>query len=225
MNIQSVLKAAEMIVLLALAASVTQQVRKPSWLLGRLIARTMNKSHAGLTTWGLSQVTIRETDSILDVGCGGGKTIDRMAAIATRGHVSGVDYSTASVAVAQEVNAEAIKAGRVDVQSGSASRLPFAPDTFDLVTAVETHFYWPDLPNDVREVRRVLKPGGSFMILSEAYRRSTKMDWLVGSAMRLIRAKYLTLDEHRRLLEAAGYSHVELYEERSKGWMCAVARN
>ena len=41
---------------------------------------------------------------------------------------------------------------------------------FDLVTAVETHFFWPDLPNDVREVLRVLKPGGTFLLIAEVYR-------------------------------------------------------
>ena len=111
----------------------------------------MNLSHAGLTKWGLTHASIQPTDTILDVGCGGGRTIDTMAKAASHGRVFGVDYSATSVDVARRVNAAAIEAGRVDVQQASVSALPFAAATFDLVTAVETHYYWPDLESDLRE--------------------------------------------------------------------------
>ena len=114
-------------------------------------------------------------------------------------------------------------AGRAGVQQGSVSALPFPTGTFDLVTAVETHYYWPDLPSDLLEVRRVLKPGGRLLLIAEAYRGS-RADWLFAPAMRALGAKYLTAAEHRRLLEGAGYADVEVHEQRSKGWLCAVGR-
>jgi 2-polyprenyl-3-methyl-5-hydroxy-6-metoxy-1,4-benzoquinol methylase len=83
---------------------VTRQCRKPSWLLGRAIARGMNRSHAGLTAWGLSRIAIQKDFTILDIGCGGGRTIDTLATLASAGKVHGVDYSKASVAVAQKTN-------------------------------------------------------------------------------------------------------------------------
>lgn len=42
--------------------------------------------------------------------------------------------------------------------------------TFDILTAVETHYYWPDLPANVRGILRVLKPGGTFALIAETYR-------------------------------------------------------
>ncbi|HEV8411301.1 MAG TPA: class I SAM-dependent methyltransferase [Gemmatimonadaceae bacterium] len=199
------------------------QCRKPSWFLGRLIARGMNQSHSSLTSWGLAHVTIRPADNILDIGCGGGKTVQRMETAATLGHVSAIDYSAASVQVARAVNASAIAAGRVDIEEGTASALPFADATFDLVTAVETHYYWPDLPNDLRGVLRVLKPGGHFIIIAEAY-RSRRMDWLFRPAMALLRAVYMTPDEHRALFEGAGFEGVVVDTERRQGWICVVGR-
>jgi Methylase involved in ubiquinone/menaquinone biosynthesis len=103
------------------------------------------------------------------------------------------------------------------------SRLPFAADTFDLVTAIETHYYWPDLPKDLEEIRRVLKPGGSLIIIAEAY-RGRRMDWLYRPVMALLRAKYLTVAEHRQLLSAAGYAQAEVFVNEPKGWLAAVGR-
>ena len=56
------------------------------------------------------------------------------------------------------------------------SKLPFPDGMFDLVTAVETHYYWPDLVADMREVLRVLKPGGTFVLIAEAYKDGGGLD-------------------------------------------------
>jgi hypothetical protein len=40
--------------------------------------------------------------------------------------------------------------------------------------------------------------------------------------MKALRAAYLTAEEHRQLFERAGYSAIEVFEERSKGWICAA---
>ena len=182
----------------------------------------MNNSHADVTAWGLSHLEIGDDFTILDVGCGGGRTIDRLAKLTTNGHVFGVDYSEASAAIARETNQRSIDEGRVDIQLGTVSQLPYRDQMFDLVTAVETHYYWPDLPRDVREVMRVLKPGGQFAIIAETY-RGRRHDWLFRPAMTLVlRAAYLTPEQHRQLLADAGYAHVRVFEERAKGWICAI---
>ncbi|PYP62905.1 MAG: class I SAM-dependent methyltransferase [Gemmatimonadetes bacterium] len=205
-------------------ARSARQCRKPSDRAGRAVLQRMNVSHAELTAWGLSHVAIRDDFTMLDVGCGGGRTIDRLASIATKGKVFGVDYSEDSVATARETNARWIEQGRVDIQLGTVSRLPFPDGTFDLVTAVETHYYWPDLPRDVREVFRVLQPSGTFAIIAEAY-RGRRNDWLFRPTMTLIlRAAYLTPDEHRHLLVDAGFVDVQIFEEKAKGWICASGR-
>lgn len=182
----------------------------------------MNASHAPVTEWGLGHVLVGEDATILDVGCGGGRTINLLAS-RTRGKVYGVDYSDVSVATASETNERAIAEGRVDIRQGSVSQLPFPDATFDLVTAVETHYYWPDLPRDIREVMRVLRPGGKFVIIAETY-RGRRNDWLYRPMMTLVlRAAYLTPDGHRQLLVDAGYVDVKIVENKLQGWVCAIA--
>jgi ubiquinone/menaquinone biosynthesis C-methylase UbiE len=205
-----------------LMARAARQCRKPSDRAGRSVLQRMNVSHAAVTQWGLTHVAIGEDLTILDVGCGGGRTVDRLASIVTRGKVYGVDFSEASVATARETNQRAIALGRVDIEQASVSQLPFPDATFDLVTAVETHYYWPDLPRDVREVMRVLKRGGTFVIIAETY-RGRRNDWLYRPTMTLVlRAAYLTPEQHRRLLVDAGYADVHVFEEKSKGWICVT---
>jgi ubiquinone/menaquinone biosynthesis C-methylase UbiE len=205
-----------------LMVRAARQCRRPSDRAGRAVLRRMNVSHAAVTEWGLTHVEIGGGFSILDVGCGGGRTVDRLASIATRGKVYGVDFSEASVAMARETNQRAIAEGRVGIDQASVSRLPFADATFDLVTAVETHYYWPDLPLDVREVMRVLRRRGRFVIVAETY-RGRRDDWLYRPIMTVVlRAAYLTPAQHRQLLVDAGYADVEVFEEKSQGWICAV---
>ena len=199
-----------------------RQCRRPSDRAGRAVLQRMNISHAAVTQWGLSHVQIGEDFTILDVGCGGGRTIDRLASIATRGKVYGVDYSEASVATSRETNQRSVAEGRVDIQQASVSQLPFPDATFDLVTAVETHYYWPNLPRDVREVMRVLKRGGTFLIVAETY-RGRRHDWLYRPTMTLVlRAAYFTPAQHRQLLVDAGYADVHVFEEKEQGWICAI---
>jgi len=197
------------------------QCRKPAGWPGRAVVRIMNRSHSDVTDWGLTHVRVEPDSMILDVGCGGGRTIQKLAAAAPRGKVYGIDYSPASVAEARRTNARDVEAGRLDIRQGTVSRLPFPDATFDLVTAVETHYYWPDLVNDLREILRVLKPGGRVAIVAEAYRAS-RYSAVYLPAMTILRGRYLTVAEHHEMLAAAGCAEIAVETEQKKGWICAT---
>jgi SAM-dependent methyltransferase len=200
----------------------TSQCQKPSGPLGRLNLWAMNRRHSKLTDWGLANVTIAERDVMLDVGCGGGRTIAKLAAAAPAGRVYGIDYAPASIAVARRTNRQLVESGRVVIEEASVSALPFAPDTFDLVTAIETHFWWGDaLGPGMREVWRVLRPGGRFLIVAEFYnggrhsRYAERLGQLTGMAA-------LTVEQHRALLVDAGFSDARLVEDERRGWISAM---
>jgi ubiquinone/menaquinone biosynthesis C-methylase UbiE len=185
----------------------------------------MNWSHSRLTDWGLAKISIEPSSTILDVGCGGGRTVSKLAAIATQGKVCGIDYSDDSVAVSRKTNARWIDLGRVEIRQGSVSQLPFSNDVFDLVTAVETHYFWPDLAADTREVFRVLKPGGTLIMIAEAYKGAkTAAAKLAEKYLPLSGMTLLSVDEHRELFTTAGYEDVRVIEEAGKGWICSIGR-
>jgi ubiquinone/menaquinone biosynthesis C-methylase UbiE len=206
-----------------LIAWVFRQVRKPSGPLGKRVVRAMNLGHSKMTDWGLQQVIVPKNAAILDVGCGGGRTVRRLASLTPEGKVVGLDYSAASVAVSRDTNADDIAAGRVHIEQGSVAALPFPDCTFDVVTAVETHYYWPDLPASVREIHRVLKPGGMFALIAETY-RGGPFRLVYGIVMPLLRAAFLSDAEHRDLLTQAGFTEVETKHVSGKNWICATGR-
>src|SRR6516162_3627898 len=112
-----------LLIAVPLVVWLLRQCRKPSGVLGARVVRAMNIAHAALTDWGLSHVKVGRADTILDVGCGGGRTVQRLATLAPEGKVWGVDYSSASVAASQRTNADAIAAGRVRIELGSVAAL------------------------------------------------------------------------------------------------------
>lgn len=196
------------------------QVRRPSKWLGRPFVWLMNATHSRLTDWGLEHAEIGKNFTILDVGCGGGRTIQKLVAVACEGRVYGVDYAEGSVAMSRRKNAESIQAGHVKIKQASVSQLPFADNKFDLVTAVETQYYWPDLPSDMQEILRVLKPGGTLLIVAETYKNGAGNS-VYGPVMKLLGSRSLGVEDQRQLFCEAGYQDVQIFEERGKGWICA----
>lgn len=193
--------------------------------MGRFTLWRMNSGHSKLTDWGLKHVSIENHFTILDVGCGGGRTVSKLAGMATQGKVYGVDYSEESVAAAKRTNSQWIELGRVEIRHGSVSQLPFPEGMFDLVTAVETHFWWPDLPGDMREVFRVVKAGGTLVLIAEVYKgANTTVSKLAEKYASRTGMTLLSVEEHHELLTDTGFSNVQVIEERGKGWICGIGR-
>jgi ubiquinone/menaquinone biosynthesis C-methylase UbiE len=201
------------------------QCQKPSGVLGRFTLWRMNKSHSKLTDWGLAHISVQPQFTILDIGCGGGRTVSKLAALATRGKVIGVDYSEESVRVSRKINRAFITRGRVEIQQASVSRLPFTDNTFDLITAVETHFWWPNLADDLRELFRVTRPGSQIAIVAEVYKGAPALvSRVVEKSAPQTGIRMLTPDEHRGLLATAGYTDIQIETLPAKGWITVMGR-
>jgi len=174
--------------------------------------------------WAMGHIEVTADAAALDVGCGGGKTVDRLAKMAADGWVVGLDYSEDSVVVSRRKNAKHIHDGRVEICHASVSEIPYKDNTFDLVTAVETFYFWPAPDTDLPEVRRVLKPGGELLIACTMY-KGGKYDARNRKFVDEIDMTYLSVDEFRDLLEGSGFDEAQVIVEYAKGWICAVARN
>lgn len=209
----------------ASSTPIQTQCQKPRGWLGRIELWRMNRSHSKLTDWGLQHVSIAPNFTILDVGCGGGRTVSKLAALTTQGKVYGVDFSDASVAASKKTNSQRIADGRVEIREGSVSQLPFPDATFDLITAIETHFWWPDLLAGTRELFRVIKPGGSAILIAEVYKGANTMASRIFEKQGpRLGATLLSVEGHRELLTSAGFSDVQVIEERAKGWISTLGK-
>ncbi len=184
----------------------------------------MNVLHASLAEWGLSHIRLRKDMRILDVGCGGGANVNHFAQIMRGGRVFGIDYSPTSVKVSKKVNSSYINEGIVEISEGSVSNLPFEDNTFDLVSGFEAYYFWPDLINDLKEIRRVLKTNGELLLVNEGYKCENKELMKVTEKWaKLGNFKLYSPEEYRVFLSKAGFSDIRLFEQKEKGWITAIA--
>ncbi|MDO4986347.1 MAG: class I SAM-dependent methyltransferase [Prevotella sp.] len=192
---------------MGLLKSFFNQCARPEGSLGRAMLCFMNYTHAPLTNWGLKLVNVQDGWTMLDVGCGGGFTIRRLLKRSKDAQVYGIDISEESVTKARQVNAEVLDK-QVYVTQGSAEQLPYNDEMFDLVTAVETVYFWPNLPDCLQEVRRVLKPGGKFAIMVEVVDSDSKWTSIVDGMTAY------TPEQLKTLLDDAGFIQTEIHRKK-----------
>lgn len=183
---------------------------KPQGRMGRVVVAMMNRGHAGTAAWGFSHLDLQGNEEVLDCGCGGGANIAVFLRMVDEGHVTGLDYSTVSVAKSREVNRAAIDAGRCEIVQGNVQELPFDDARFDVVTAFETIYFWKDLVHCFAEIHRVLKMGGVFMITNETSGKTGAHEkW-----MKIVDGMSVyTGEELEALLIGAGFARVEVDED------------
>jgi SAM-dependent methyltransferase len=208
---------------MTLLQSIFKQFRKPTGWLGKIAGLGMNREHEKVWRWGLEHITIQPDAIVLDVGCGGGGAVKILAQVASNGKVYGVDYSEDVLLTARRVNKALVEQGRVELKHGSVSDLPFSDNAFDLATAFETSMFWPNLVGDLREVRRVLKPGGTLLIANEAY-ADVRFEERNAKWSRWADFQLQTPEETRQCLVEAGYAQVEIDTLPKKNWIAAIAQ-
>ena len=178
----------------------------PTGVTGRIAGTLMNIIHAGQYSRIIRRTLLRRFDpseevSILDIGCGGGKTLGIIASLLPSARMRGIDHSGDMVRLAGRVNRAGIDAGRIEVLRADAHELPFPDSSFDAVTAFDTINFWTDLEKAAGEVRRVLKPGGWFIIVNGYLEEGTKWHDFV---------KFKNRDEYSAFLKRFGFRDVDI---------------
>jgi ubiquinone/menaquinone biosynthesis C-methylase UbiE len=144
---------------------IAEHARNARGLLGRLIAFIMARETWRENLRAMDALGIEQGDHVLDVGCGHGRSLAELAARAPQGHVVGLDSSDLMVEIAAQRNRPLIEAARVDVVLSSGESLPFPDDVFHKAQCVHVLYFWKDIETSLREIARVLKPGGRLGLL------------------------------------------------------------
>jgi ubiquinone/menaquinone biosynthesis C-methylase UbiE len=199
------------------------QYRCPTGRSGRFVAALMNRKHEPLTLWGLTKVKIGSDYLILDVGCGGGKTVSRLAQRAPQGKVFGIDHSVDMAEYSKKVNKKLIAQNRVEIVEGSVEKMGFPNDYFDLVTAFETYYFWDSFPDAVKEIKRVLKSGGKLLMVNEMVQDGvyevTHAKLIEETHVRLI-----PLEEIRNIMYSVGFADVQIITKAESPWNAVLAQ-
>jgi ubiquinone/menaquinone biosynthesis C-methylase UbiE len=198
-------------------AFIARQSSRPTGWIGRLLARIMAKETRAVNEDAVRALAVAPGDRVLEIGFGHGRTIARIAETAPGTVVDGLDVSADMVRLASRRCAALVDAGRVRLRAGDSSRLPYDGASFDKVLAVHTLYFWPDPIRDLREIRRVMRPGGAFVL---AFKE--KSDDAVRSFPPPTYRFHLA-DEAIALLRSAGFDHIAI-ERTGAGKGVVLAR-
>jgi SAM-dependent methyltransferase len=182
---------------------VDATARKPSGWIGQLFYRNP-KPHYRSFQLVLEKLNLTAEDAFLDVCCGGG-TLLQMA-LQTVSRASGLDYSPDMLALSRENNAAALAGGRLDLRQGDAESLPWDNGSFDAVANANALIFIPHPLEFFREIFRVLKPGGRFVLVTAAKRKFAPL--LYGPWYPAL--KLYSNDELAGMLRSAGFTAVEV---------------
>ncbi|MGH2953344.1 MAG: class I SAM-dependent methyltransferase [Solirubrobacterales bacterium] len=148
---------------MTLAEAIARQLRRPSGIVGRGFAHILNRFNRPINEAAVERLAIGPTDTVLDVGFGGGVATARVLE-QTRGFVGAIEVSDAMVEHAKRRFRREIERGRLEVKRADVSRIPYEDGSFDRVLTVQTIYFWPDPPAGLREIHRVLRPGGRLVV-------------------------------------------------------------
>ena len=186
-----------------------------------MTGRAMARRNAESNDWTVSLLDIQPRDRVLEVGFGPGLAIRSAAGRASDGFVAGVDHSETMLREASELNSQGIQTGRIELRKADASSIPYDEGTFDKVLAVNVIYLWPDLARTVRELRRVMRPGGLLALYLAPLERIDELG--------LRRSPLFTIhgvDDVVRVLLGAGFANprVETRVLRDGTARCVLAR-
>ena len=184
---------------------------KPKGILGNLMVSLMNRGHRPLSEWSSSYLELRPDDVILDIGCGGGANIAAFLKACPLGKVYGIDYSSVSVEKSRRVNRAAVDAGRCEIIKGNVTDLPYAAGTFNAVTAFETVYFWPEIAKCFQGIYKILKQGGTFLVVMEAGGEDAKKWSKIVSGM----TPY-SFEEVADLMVQAGFKNVRVERKKER---------
>jgi len=143
--------------------SFDSQFANPAGLLGMLVGHLMAIEHKALHRAVVDRLSLQSTDAVLEIGFGPGTAIRHASRQASS--VTGIEISREMVKQAIRRNYRAVRSGRVELLSGSVAALPFPNGRFNVVFEVNTLHHWGDTVVGLREVHRVLQPGGRLLLV------------------------------------------------------------
>lgn len=149
---------------MSLVHAMAQQARRPNGFFGRLFGFSMSRINRQANAWTLSQLALKKTDDVLEIGYGPGQAIQLLCAEVPEGRICGIDFSETMLQAATARNQDAIEAGLVELRVGDAASLPYPDASFDKVFCVNVIYFWPKPQEQLGEILRVLKPGGTLAI-------------------------------------------------------------
>ena len=138
------------------------QLRKPGFLFGKKVGLQMNAGNAFLYDFTINAMQLQDGESVLEIGFGNGKFFKQIFSKANNLKLSGIDYSSEMLREAKALNKDLIQSGNLVLINGNSDAMSFSENQFDKIFCINVIYFWDDPAAHLKEVYRVLKPGGKF---------------------------------------------------------------
>ena len=180
------------------------QFAKPTGFFGRVLARGMAWGHRDFYENTAKVLNLKQDDKYLEIGFGSGLFIKNYASHVAK--IAGVDLSEEMINLASSINKKLIKSGKTEFKHGNVSSLPWENDEFSVVVGIETFFFWEEPMASLREIFRVLIPGGR-LVLEMAYNKEDGLDHT--EDIDKFNLKLYSADELTEMLQESGFTDIE----------------
>lgn len=203
-----------------MTAEKITQCRKPHGEEGIETIENMNENHKDISEFAFECINVNVNDKVLDIGCGGGVNIEKFLKL-TENNVDGLDYSEVSVSESIKRNQDAVDEKRCNIIHADVTDMPIEDETYDVVSAFETIYFWPDISNTFKEVSRIISSNGQFMIAQGTDGNHPDDEkWLsTVDGMSLY-----TAPELEKYLIDAGFRSVESFKKENDYILVVIAR-
>lgn len=193
---------------------IAAQLREPHGWFGLLVVSPiMNRVNAKIIDATLTMMELGPQQQVLEIGIGGGAALARVANQVTGGVVTGLDVAPDVVGKAERRFSRQIADGRMRIQLGSVSKIPFPSGSFDRVFTINTIYFWPDAAQGMSEIRRVLKDRGLAAVGLRSRERMQR------SGLTKHNFRLFEPEEVRALMEQAGFADIRVdHRDRGKAW-------
>lgn len=198
---------------------LAEQFCQPTGFLGQVVGFLFRMNREGID-WTISLLEIQPADHVLEIGFGSGHGIESVAKLTPQGRVVGIDFSQTMLRQATRRNAASIAAGHIELQVGDAIKLSYPDNSFDKAFATNVAYFWKDPVATLREIRRVIKPGGRLALYVVSKADMTRFKVTQTGIYRLY-----TGDELSTLVSQAEFRQVRVLTkvERHRTGICAIA--
>ena len=207
--------------LMRFSSFFANQAKKPSGWFGRMVmSRIFDIGNARLNRLVYETLSPQTGDHVLEIGSGTGKLLERIARQVEGCVVEGIDFSNTMVSIARRKNRKHIEKGKVLIHEGKIDDIPLTVEMYTKICSVNTIYFWPNPEAIVRNIVRLLKPGGMLVLgfedITQLEQRQLDTD---------VFRFYATADVETLLIKAGFTSAVKTESNRvgSSVFHCTVA--